>query len=189
MKNDFLEIIPAIDILNGKCVRLTQGQYDKVEEFSSNPLEIAKKWADCGARRLHIVDLDGARAGHPVNHKVITKIVRSTDIKIEVKGYGPGISDHKLQAEAMATVVSSEVAAKGAVEFEAAKMKIALKKVVVRSRSFRNPDSIMFQKRDEYYRNNRPMVMLSIFANPEEKSDDDIVKLSIDLLPNNTPTI
>jgi len=85
MTDDF-EIIPAIDILNGKCVRLTQGQYDKVEEFSTDPEEIAKKWASCGAKRIHLVDLDGAKQGYPVNFNVISKIIKIPDIRIQVGG-------------------------------------------------------------------------------------------------------
>ena len=85
MKGD-LEIIPAIDILDGKCVRLTQGQYDKVEEFSTNPEEIAKKWIGLGAKRIHLVDLDGAKQGYPVNFKVISRIAKLTNIKVQVGG-------------------------------------------------------------------------------------------------------
>lgn len=85
MKESF-EIIPAIDILDGKCVRLTQGKYDQVEEFSTYPEEIAKKWVNLGAKRLHIIDLDGAKEGTSVNYKVITKIAKSTDAKIQVGG-------------------------------------------------------------------------------------------------------
>lgn len=80
------EIIPAIDILEGKCVRLTQGQYNNVEEFSSHPEEIAKKWTDLGAKRLHIVDLDGAKEGFPVNFKQIVKIIKSTNAQVQVGG-------------------------------------------------------------------------------------------------------
>ena len=85
MTNNF-EIIPAIDILDGKCVRLTQGQYDKIEEFSTDPEEIAKKWIACGAKRLHLVDLDGAKEGLPVNFKVIYKIAKIPGIKVQVGG-------------------------------------------------------------------------------------------------------
>lgn len=80
------EIIPAIDILDGKCVRLTQGKYDQVEEFSTNPLDIAKKWVDCGAKRLHIVDLDGAKDGNPVNKDLIIKLSKEIKVEIEVGG-------------------------------------------------------------------------------------------------------
>lgn len=86
MKQSPLEIIPAIDILYGKCVRLTRGQYDQVEEFSDKPQEIAKKWQDLGAKRLHIVDLNGAKEGYPVNRKIISAIVRTTNVKIQVGG-------------------------------------------------------------------------------------------------------
>lgn len=80
------EIIPAIDILNGKCVRLTQGDYEQVEEFSTDPLNIAKKWIDEGAKRLHIVDLDGAKDGSPVNKDLIIKLAKDTKVEIEVGG-------------------------------------------------------------------------------------------------------
>jgi len=83
--NDF-ELIPAIDILGGKCVRLTQGDYEKVENFSDNPIDVAKKWIDCGVNRLHLVDLDGAKDGFPVNKDVIIKISKSINAKVEVGG-------------------------------------------------------------------------------------------------------
>lgn len=89
MNNEF-EIIPAIDILDGKCVRLTQGKYDAVEEFSTDPVEIAKKWQDKGANRLHIVDLDGAKDGKLTNKKTVIEIIKSTNMEIEVGG---GIRD------------------------------------------------------------------------------------------------
>ena len=68
-------IIPAIDIKNGKCVRLSQGQMDKETIYSENPLEVAKKWVDKGAERIHIVDLDGAIEGKPVNIDIINYIL------------------------------------------------------------------------------------------------------------------
>ena len=80
------EIIPAIDILDGKCVRLTQGEYNQVEEFSNDPLEIAKKWTELGADRLHVVDLNGAKDGYPVNLKTITKLVQAIKVKIQIGG-------------------------------------------------------------------------------------------------------
>ncbi len=80
------ELIPAIDILDGKCVRLTQGNYENVEKFSDNPLDIAKKWLDCGVSRLHLVDLNGAKEGKPVNKEVISSIVRNTKAKVQIGG-------------------------------------------------------------------------------------------------------
>ncbi len=80
------EIIPAIDILDEKCVRLTQGEYNRVEEFSNDPTEIARKWVDLGAKRLHVVDLNGAKDGYPVNLKTITKLIQAIKVKIQIGG-------------------------------------------------------------------------------------------------------
>jgi len=86
-------IIPAIDLKNGKCVRLKQGDMTQETIFSENPVEVAKRWCADGARRLHIVDLDGATSGKPVNHGVIREIVESCeDIPIQVGG---GIRDEE----------------------------------------------------------------------------------------------
>ena len=68
-------IIPAIDLKDGKCVRLKQGQMEKSTIFSENPAEMARKWVNLGAQRLHLVDLDGAFAGKPVNESAIKSIV------------------------------------------------------------------------------------------------------------------
>lgn len=87
MTKNCFEVIPAIDILDGKCVRLTQGKYNLAEEFSNSPEEIAKRWIDCGAKRLHVVDLNGAKEGYPVNYKTITNITKlSPNIKVQVGG-------------------------------------------------------------------------------------------------------
>ena len=86
-------IIPAIDLKNGKCVRLKQGNMDEETIFSDDPVEIVKRWRDQGARRLHIVDLDGATSGKPVNHEVINRMVLSCeDVPIQVGG---GIRDEE----------------------------------------------------------------------------------------------
>lgn len=86
MKNQSFDVIPAIDILGGKCVRLTQGDYNLVEEFSTNPEEVAKRWQELGAKRLHIVDLDGAKNGYPVNKKMICKIATKVKAKLQIGG-------------------------------------------------------------------------------------------------------
>jgi len=80
------EVIPAIDILDGKCVRLKQGQYDAETVYSKNPVDIAKKWEAEGAKRIHVVDLDGARTGLPANIMVIKSIIKEVGIPIEVGG-------------------------------------------------------------------------------------------------------
>jgi len=81
-----MDIIPAIDLRNGKCVRLYQGDYEKETLFSDDPVSIALRWQSEGARRLHIVDLDGAAQGKPVNLETIEDIVTAIDIPIQVGG-------------------------------------------------------------------------------------------------------
>ena len=84
-------LIPAIDIKNGKCVRLRQGRMDDETIYSDNPLDMAKRWVDAGARRLHLVDLDGALAGNPVNANIVHDIAEAfPDIPIQIGG---GIRD------------------------------------------------------------------------------------------------
>lgn len=84
-------LIPAIDIKDGKCVRLRQGRMDEATEFSSDPIATAQRWVDAGARRLHIVDLDGAIKGAPVNAPVIEEIAQQFP-EVEVQT-GGGIRD------------------------------------------------------------------------------------------------
>lgn len=79
-------LIPAIDLKNGQCVRLRQGRMDDVTVFSDDPVSVAKRWADEGAERLHIVDLDGAIKGQPINIKAVEKIAQVVDIPIQVGG-------------------------------------------------------------------------------------------------------
>jgi phosphoribosylformimino-5-aminoimidazole carboxamide ribotide isomerase len=81
-----MEIIPAIDLLDGKCVRLYQGDYDRSQIYNKNPIAVAREFADKGATRLHVVDLDGAKQGKSVNLDTIEAIVRAIDIPVEVGG-------------------------------------------------------------------------------------------------------
>ena len=81
-----IEIIPAIDLIDGKCVRLSQGDYAQKTIYNENPLEVAKMFADAGIRRLHLVDLDGAKAQHIVNHKVLETITSGTDLIVDFGG-------------------------------------------------------------------------------------------------------
>lgn len=80
------EVIPAIDILNGKCVRLKQGRYDAETVYSNDPLEFARKWESQGAKRLHVVDLDGARTGIPKNIEIIKSIAKELNIPVQTGG-------------------------------------------------------------------------------------------------------
>jgi len=79
-------LLPAIDIRNGKCVRLVQGDYNREKIYSDSPTEIAKRWINKGAKALHIVDLDGARTGNSINRPVIKLIAQQASIPIQVGG-------------------------------------------------------------------------------------------------------
>ena len=81
-----MQIIPAIDLLDGECVRLHQGDYDQVTRFSADPVAQALSWQEQGARRLHLVDLDGARSGLPVNDAVVKAITTALSIPVQLGG-------------------------------------------------------------------------------------------------------
>ena len=83
-------IIPAIDLMDGKCVRLTQGDYGQKKEYSADPFDMARQYEDCGVTRLHVVDLDGAKAKQPCNLKTLEKIASGTSLDVE---WGGGIKD------------------------------------------------------------------------------------------------
>lgn len=87
-----MQIIPAIDLIEGKCVRLTEGDYAQKKIYNEDPLEVAKQFEGVGLMRLHLVDLDGAKAGEVVNWKVLEKIVNKTSLKID---FGGGIKTEK----------------------------------------------------------------------------------------------
>ena len=89
-----IEIIPAIDIIEGKCVRLSKGDYDSKKVYNENPVEVAKEFEANGIRRLHVVDLDGAKSHHIVNYRILEKIATQTSLIID---FGGGIkSDEDL---------------------------------------------------------------------------------------------
>ena len=81
-----MRIIPAIDIIDGKCVRLTKGDYETKKVYNENPLEVAKAFEASGIEYLHLVDLDGAKAHHIVNYKVLEQIASKTSLKIDFGG-------------------------------------------------------------------------------------------------------
>lgn len=81
-----MQIIPAIDIIDGKCVRLTQGDYDQKKIYNEHPLEVAKEFEDAGLTRLHLVDLDGAKAGKVINWKVLETLAGKTSMQIDFGG-------------------------------------------------------------------------------------------------------
>ena len=87
-----MRIIPAIDIIDGKCVRLSKGDYSTQKTYNEHPLEVAKAFEDHGIKHLHLVDLDGAKSKHIVNHKVLETIATKTNIKID---FGGGLKTDK----------------------------------------------------------------------------------------------
>ena len=90
-----MRIIPAIDIINGKCVRLTKGDYATQKTYNENPVEVARSFEDAGIKYLHLVDLDGAKSGSIVNHKVLESIATQTNLTID---FGGGVkSDTDIQ--------------------------------------------------------------------------------------------
>ena len=85
-----MQILPAVDLRGGKCVRLRQGDYNQETVFSNDPVEMAQRWADDGIEWLHLVDLDGAKEGQPVNHHIVKAITSAVGISCELGG---GIRD------------------------------------------------------------------------------------------------
>ena len=81
-----MEVIPAVDIRGGKCVRFFQGDYDRETVFADDPVDAAVRWAGLGARWLHVVDLDGAKLGEPVNLDIVERIASSTNASVQVGG-------------------------------------------------------------------------------------------------------
>jgi phosphoribosylformimino-5-aminoimidazole carboxamide ribotide isomerase len=81
-----MDVIPAIDLLNGRCVRLYQGDYEQSQVFAEDPVTVAQSWEAQGAQWLHLVDLDGAKTGEPVNLAVIAQIVETLKIPVQVGG-------------------------------------------------------------------------------------------------------
>jgi phosphoribosylformimino-5-aminoimidazole carboxamide ribotide isomerase len=108
-----MQVIPAIDLLDGKCVRLYQGDYNQASIFHDNPVEVAQQWAAEGATRLHVVDLDGAKAGKSVNLSVIKAIATAIDIPVQVGG---GLRDRTGVTRLLETGVQQAILGTVAVE-------------------------------------------------------------------------
>ena len=107
-----MEIVPAIDIIDGKCVRLSKGDYNAQKTYSDSPLDVALRFQDAGIKRLHLVDLDGARSKHIVNHPVLEAITNHTDLTVDFGGGIKSTSDLETAlgcGAAMVTVGSTAV--------------------------------------------------------------------------------
>lgn len=101
-----MRIIPAIDIIEGKCVRLSKGDYTTKKIYNENPLEVAKSFEDHGIQYLHVVDLDGAKSKHIVNHQVLEQIASKTSLKIDFGGGLKSDDDLRIAFESGASQVT-----------------------------------------------------------------------------------
>lgn len=101
-----MRIIPAIDIIEGKCVRLSKGDYDTKKIYNENPLEVAKSFEDVGIEYLHLVDLDGAKSSRIINHKVLVQIASKTNLKIDFGGGLKTNNDLKIAFECGANQIT-----------------------------------------------------------------------------------
>jgi phosphoribosylformimino-5-aminoimidazole carboxamide ribotide isomerase len=101
-----MRIIPAIDIIDGKCVRLSKGDYNTKKIYNENPLEVAKSFEDAGIEYLHLVDLDGAKSSRIINHKILEQIASKTNLKIDFGGGLKTDSDLKIAFESGATQIT-----------------------------------------------------------------------------------
>lgn len=113
-----MRIIPAIDIIDGKCVRLSQGDYSRKKIYNEDPLEVALEFEDNGLKYLHLVDLDGARSKHIVNYKTLEKIAAKTKLQIDFGGGIKSENDLRIAFESGAQqVTGGSIAAKNPEEF------------------------------------------------------------------------
>ena len=101
-----IEIIPAIDIIDGKCVRLSKGDYDSKKVYNENPVEVAKEFEDHGIRRLHVVDLDGAASHHIVNYRILEKITSQTSLIVDFGGGVKSDDDLRIAFECGAQIIT-----------------------------------------------------------------------------------
>lgn len=114
-----MRIIPAIDIIDGKCVRLSKGDYNTKKIYNVNPLEVAKAFEDNGIKYLHLVDLDGARSKQIVNYKILEQIATKTDLKIDFGGGLKSDEDLKIAFNSGAEqITGGSIAVKHSTVFE-----------------------------------------------------------------------
>ena len=127
-----MDIIPAIDLIDGKCVRLSQGDYDRKTVYNENPLEVAKMFEDFGIMRLHLVDLDGAKAHHIVNHKVLETIAAKTKLIIDFGGGLKTDDDLRIAFECGARMITGgSIAVKSPEVFESWISKFGASKIIL----------------------------------------------------------
>jgi len=127
-----MRIIPAIDIINGKCVRLSKGDYATKIIYNENPLEVAKMFEAHGVQYLHLVDLDGAKASHIVNHKVLETIASKTNLSIDFGGGLKSDEDLKIAFECGANqITGGSIAVKNPSTFKSWLQKFGADKIIL----------------------------------------------------------
>jgi len=135
-----MEIIPAIDIIDGACVRLYKGDYEKKIKYSDDPVEVAGKWMELGAKWIHLIDLDGAKTGFPQNLGIVSKIKEKYNALIE---YGGGIRSMETLQEALAAGAD---------------------KIILGTKAIENPESLT-----EYYAKSNGKIIISLDFGRENK--------------------
>lgn len=127
-----MRIIPAIDIIEGKCVRLTKGDYTTKKVYNENPLEVAQQFEDSGIEYLHVVDLDGAKASHIVNYKVLEQIASKTNLKIDFGGGLKSDTDLEIAFNSGANqITGGSIAVKNPSVFESWISKFGAEKIIL----------------------------------------------------------
>ncbi|WP_299897382.1 1-(5-phosphoribosyl)-5-[(5-phosphoribosylamino)methylideneamino]imidazole-4-carboxamide isomerase [uncultured Aquimarina sp.] len=127
-----MRIIPAIDIIDGKCVRLSKGDYDTKKIYNESPLEVAKEFEAHGIQYLHLVDLDGAKSKHIVNHKVLEQIASKTSLKIDFGGGLKTDEDLKIAFESGANqITGGSIAVKNPETFKSWLSKFGNDKIIL----------------------------------------------------------
>ncbi len=127
-----IELIPAIDIIDGKCVRLSQGDYNTKKVYGENPADMAKRFEDCGIKRLHVVDLDGAKASHIVNYKTLESITSHTYLTVDFGGGLKSDDDLRIAFECGAAMVTGgSIAVKKPEVFEGWINKYGAEKIIL----------------------------------------------------------
>ena len=127
-----IKVIPAIDIIGGKCVRLTRGDYDSTRVYGDNPVDMAKRFEDAGCRQIHVVDLDGAKSSHIVNYKTLENIASHTSMTIDFGGGLKSDEDVRIAFDCGASMITGgSVAVKSPEMFEGWLVRYGADKVIL----------------------------------------------------------
>jgi len=127
-----MDIIPAIDLIDGKCVRLSQGDYNSKKIYNENPLEVAQAFEAHGIEHLHLVDLDGAKAAHIVNHKTLERLATRTHLKIDFGGGLKSDDDVRIAFESgAAQITGGSIAVKNPTAFESWLQRYGTQKIIL----------------------------------------------------------